>query len=283
MVAAGADSVLVVGDEALMKVHAHAAKPETVIGVGESAGRIEDLVVEDFDSMVAEHERATGIVLKSPPRAVAAVAVVPGDGFAEIARSFYVMPLLGGATMNPSVGEILAATQEANATTVILLPNDRNVILAAREAAKQAEAFRVEVIPTASVAAGMAAVAAFDPMRPASEDLERMREAAAEAHSIEVTRATRDATIDGIAVRAGDAIALLDGRLVARGSDEADVLEDASGRLERIGIATIYVGADVSEADAEAAAERLRAKLKGAEVEVRRGGQPHYPFIVQAE
>jgi hypothetical protein len=284
MVAAGADSVLVVGDSALMKVHAHAAKPETVIGVGESAGSIEDLLVEDFDSMVAEHERATGIVLRSPPRAVATVAVVPGDGFAEIARSFYVMPLRGGATMNPSVGEIVAAAQEANATTVILLPNDRNVILAAKEAAKQApDGVRIEVIPTTSVAAGMAAVAAFDPMRPAEDDIARMREAAAEAHGIEVTRATRDATIDGITVRAGDAIALLDGRLVARGSDEAGVLEDASGRLEGIGIATLYVGSDVSDGDAEAAADRLRAKLKGAEVEVRRGGQPHYPFIVQAE
>ena len=284
MVAAGADSVLVVGDAALMKVHAHAAKPETVIGVGESAGAIEDLLVEDFDSMVAEHERATGIVLRSPPRAVATVAVVPGDGFAEIARSFYVTPLRGGATMNPSVGEILAAIEEVNATTVILLPNDRNVLLAAREAAKQAAAgVRVEIIATTSVAAGMAAVAAFDPMRPADEDIERMRGSAEEAHGIEVTRATRDATIDGIAVRAGDAIALLDGRLVARGTDAAGVLEDAGARLEGIGIATLYVGLDVSDGDAEAAADRLRAKLKGAEVEVRRGGQPHYPFIVQAE
>src|SRR5207253_2132086 len=114
-------------------------------------------------------------------------------------------------------------------------------------------------------------------------DLERMRRAVEDAHSIEVTRATRDATIDGIAVRSGDAIALLDGRLVARGSDPASVLEDASARLKGIGIATLYVGSGVSEGDAEAAADRLRATLKGAEVEVRHGGQPHYPFIVQAE
>jgi hypothetical protein len=282
MVAAGADSVLVVGDGSLVKVHAHAAKPQTVIDVGGTAGEIEDLVVEDFDSMVAEHERATGIVLRSPPRPVAAVAVVPGEGFGEIARSFYVMPLRGGATMNPSVGEIVAAIEEANAATVVVLPNDRNVILAAREAAKQVQA-RVEVIATASVAAGMAAVAAFDPMRPTAENIERMSEAAGEAHGIEVTRATRDATIDGLAVEAGQAIALLDGRLVARGAEPLGVLEEASGRLEGIGIATLYVGAGVSDDDAERAADRLRATLSGAEVEVRRGGQPHYPFIVQAE
>jgi hypothetical protein len=282
MVASGADSVLVVGDDALLKVHAHAARPETVIGVGETAGQVEDLVVEDFDTMVAEHERSTGIVLRSPPRAVAAVAVVPGEGFVEIARSFYVHPLRGGATMNPSVGEILAAIGEANAATVIVLPNDRNVILAAREAAKEASV-RVEVIPTTNVGAGMAAVAAFDPMRPANEDLERMREAAGDAHGIEVTRATRDATIDGLDVRSGDAIALLDGRLVACGADALAVLAEAASRLEGVGIATIYAGADVSEAEAEQAADRLRGSLAGAEVEVRRGGQPHYPFIVQAE
>jgi hypothetical protein len=282
MVAAGADSVLVVGDGSLVKVHAHAAKPQTVIDVGGTAGEIEDLVVEDFDSMVAEHERATGIVLRSPPRPVAAVAVVPGEGFGDIARSFYVMPLRGGATMNPSVGEIVAAIEEANAATVVVLPNDRNVILAAREAAKQAQT-QVEVIPTASVAAGMAAVAAFDPMRPTAENIERMSAAAGEAHGIEVTRATRDATIDGLAVQAGQAIALLDGRLVARGAEPLGVLEEASGRLEGIGIATLYVGAGVSDDDAEDAADRLRATLSGAEVEVRRGGQPHYPFIVQAE
>ncbi len=283
MVAAGADSVLVVGDAALVKVHAHAARPETVIGVGESAGSVEDLVVEDFDTMVAEHERATGIVLRSPPRPVAAVAVVPGDGFAEIARSFYVHALRGGATMNPSVGELVGAIHAANASVVILLPNDRNVMLAAKEAAKQVTAGQVEVIPTASVAAGMAAVAAFDPMRPTRENVARMREAADDAHGIEVARATRDATIDGLTVSAGDAMALLDGRLVARGADSVRVLEEASAKLEGIGIATLYVGADVTEAEAEHAAERLRAKLTGAEVEVRRGGQPHYPFIVQAE
>lgn len=282
MLDAGADSVLVVGDEAVLKVHAHAAKPETVIAVGETAGAIEDLVVEAFDAMVSEHERATGIVLRSPPRPLAAIAVVPGDGFGEIARSLYAMPLRGGATMNPSVGELVAAIVEANADTVILLPNDKNVILAAREAAKEATC-AVRVLETKSVAQGMAALVAFDPMRPADEIADRMRDAAAEAHAIEVTRATRDATIDGMNVHAGDAIALVDGKLVAYGGDEIDALAEAARTLGGVGIATLYTGADVSDTDADAAAARLRAELAGAEVEVRRGGQPLYPYIVQAE
>jgi DAK2 domain fusion protein YloV len=282
MTDAGADSVLVVGDEEMLKVHAHAAKPETIIAIGESAGALEDQVVEDFDEMVAEHERATGIVLRSPPRKLATIAVVPGDGFAEIARSLYATPLLGGATMNPSVGELLKAIDDANAEEVVLLPNDKNVILAARAAGEQASA-KVEVLETKSVAHGMAALVAFDPMRSSDEVIEGMREAFQAAHGIEVTRATHDATIDGIEVHAGDAIALLDGRLVARARDAIDALADAAGRLEDVGIATLYSGADASDEDVERAAARLRDVLPGAEVEVRRGGQPHYPFIVQAE
>ncbi|MBI2983470.1 MAG: DAK2 domain-containing protein [Chloroflexi bacterium] len=282
MVEAGADSVLVVGDESMIKVHAHATKPETIIAIGESAGAIEDQVIEDFDEMVAEHERATGIVLRSPPRKLATIAVVPGDGFAEIARSLYATPLLGGATMNPSVGELLKAIEDANAEEVVLLPNDKNVILAAREAARGTSA-KVDVLETKSVAQGMAALVAFDPMRPHEEVVAAMRDAAEGAHGIEVTHATRDATIDGIAVRAGDAIALLDGKLVACGADAIDALTDAARRLEDVGIVTLYSGADAGEEDVERAAERLREVLPGAEVEVRRGGQPHYRYIVQAE
>lgn len=282
LVAAGADSVLVVGDASLLKVHAHAARPETVLAIGGSAGSTLDEVVEDFDAMVAEHERATGIVLRSPPRRLAAIAVVPGDGFAEIARSLYAIPLQGGATMNPSVGELLRAVGDANAAEVVLLPNDRNVILAAREAAKAATA-KVQVLETKSVAQGMAALVEFDPMRPSADVLADMREAADGARSIEVTRSTRDATIDGVAVRTGEPIALLDGRLVAHGTDPIEVLVDAATRIGGVGIATVYAGADATDDDAERAASRLRDLLPGTEVEVRRGGQPHYPYIVQLE
>jgi hypothetical protein len=252
--------------------------------------------------MVAEHERATGIVLRSPPRPLAAVAVVPGDGFAEIVRSFYMTPLRGGATMNPSVGELVEAIRAANAETVVVLPNDRNVILAAREAAKVAGP-TVELVETTSVAQGMAALVPFDPMagvsggstrRDVTSVVRDMRVAARDAHGIEVTYATRDTTIDEVAVARGDAIGLVDGRLVVRSADALDALERAARRLLELPgsgdggqfrpeIVALYTGADVGDDDAEAAADRLRQALPGAEVEVRRGGQPHYPFIVQAE
>src|SRR2546425_299308 len=148
----GADCVLVVGDEDVMKVHVHTLHPDQIVRIGLSAGRIGDVVVEDLDAMTAEHERATGIVI-APPRAateVGVLAVVPGAGFASVAVSLGATPLRGGATMNPSTEELLAGIREANARHVIVLPNDKNVILAAESAAKLA-GHPVTVIPTRNV------------------------------------------------------------------------------------------------------------------------------------
>src|SRR5438094_451892 len=148
----GADCVLVVGDEALMKVHVHTLQPDEIIRIGLTAGRIGDVVVEDLDAMTAEHERTTGIVVAPPARVPAAevgvVAVVPGEGFAKVARSLGASALRGGPTMNPSTEELLAAIRAANAKNVVILPNDRNVILAAEQAAKVAEV-EVRVVATA--------------------------------------------------------------------------------------------------------------------------------------
>jgi dihydroxyacetone kinase-like predicted kinase len=282
----GADCVLVVGDEQVLKVHVHTLEPDQIVRIGLTAGRIADVVVEDLDAMTAEHERATGIVVASAPRAPAAsvgvVAVVPGEGFAAVARSLGASALRGGPTMNPSTEELLAAIAAANAATVIVLPNDKNVILAAQQAAKVATA-AVHVVPTRNVAQGMAALVAFDPAKGLADNAKAMGEVAERAHGIEVTRAVRDATIDGEHVRKGEAMALLDGRVVAHGEDEETVLCDAAKRLTDSEIFTLYGGADVDDARVQHAAQRLRAACPRVSVEVAHGGQPHYPFIVAAE
>src|SRR5213593_314375 len=167
----GADCVLVVGDESVMKVHVHTLQPDKIVAIGMTAGRLGDVVVEDLDAMTAQHEAATGIVVE-PPRAptanVGVVAVVPGSGFATVARSLGATPLRGGATMNPSTEELLASIREANARHVVVLPNDKNVILAAESAAKLADV-GVTVIPTRTVAQGMAALVAFDTTKAATQ------------------------------------------------------------------------------------------------------------------
>jgi dihydroxyacetone kinase-like predicted kinase len=280
----GADCVLVVGDESVMKVHVHTLHPDQIVRIGLSAGRIADVVVEDLDAMTAEHERATGIVVE-PPRpasAVGVLAIVPGSGFASVAASLGATPMRGGATMNPSTEEILAGIREANARHVIVLPNDKNVILAAQSARDLAEG-TVTVIPTRNVGQGMAALVAFDANKDADTVVREMREVSERAHGIEITRAIRTTTIDGQSVREGEAIALVDGRLVAHGEDDVVVLVEAAKRLSETEVFTLYSGADVDPARVEYAAQRLRASCPRASVEVVAGGQAHYPFIVAAE
>ena len=234
--------------------------------------------------MTAEHERATGIVIvpPAPAAAVGVLAIVPGAGFASVASSLGATPLLGGATMNPSTEEILAGIRATNARHVIVLPNDKNVILAAQSAAKLADT-AVTVLATRNVGQGMAALVAFDPSKDPSAVAAEMREVAERAHGIEVTRAIRSSVVDGQNVREGEAIALVDGRLVARGEDEVAVLVEAAKRLSDTEVFTLYSGADVDAARVEYAAQRLRAGCPRASVEVVSGGQRHYPFIVSAE
>ncbi len=280
----GADCVIVVGDEEVIKVHVHTLHPDQIIRIGLTAGRIGDVVVEDLDAMTAEHERTTGIVVEPPKAAteVGVLAIVPGAGFAKVAISLGATPLRGGATMNPSTEEILAGIRETNARHVIVLPNDKNVILAAQAAAKLAGQ-PVTVIPTRNVGQGMAALVAFDPNKEASVAVEEMREVSERAHGIEVTRAIRTTQTDGQDVREGEAIALVDGRLVAHGEDDVMVLVEAAKRLTDTEVFTLYSGADVDATRVEYAASRLRASCPRASVEVVSGGQAHYPFIVTAE
>jgi len=280
----GADCVLVVGDETALKIHVHTLQPDKIIAIGLTAGRISDVVVEDLEAMSAEHERVTGIVV-APPQARAAVgvvAVLPGDGFVEIARSLGATPLRGGATMNPSTQELLDAVRAANADHVVLLPNDKNVIAAARQAATLADV-TVTVVPTRTVPQGMGVLFKFEPSWSAPEAVAAMERALEETHGLEVTNAVRKTTVGGKQIQKGDAIALFDGTLVAHGPDEAVVLADAARKFGEVELFTLYVGSSVGADRVERAADALRRACAGGEVEIRDGGQPHYPFLVTAE
>jgi len=207
---------------------------------------------------------------------------VPGDGFAAVARSLGATVLRGGATMNPSTEELLGAIREANARTVVVLPNDKNVVLAAQQAATHADV-NVRVVVTHNVAQGMAALVAFDPSKKPNDVASEMAQVAERAHGIEVTHAIRDATIDGTHLHKGEAMALLDGKVVAHGDDEVSTLCEAARRLTETEVFTLYSGAGVDKARVAYAAQRLRAACPRASVEIVDGGQPHYPFIVAAE
>src|SRR5437868_1325412 len=226
----GADCVLVVGDASVAKVHVHTLHPHEIIRIATSAGRISDVVVEDLDAMSAQHAAGTGIVVASPSREIAdlaVVAVVPGDGLGRIAASLGALVVRGGATMNPSTQELVDAMKRTNASHVVLLPNDKNVILAAEQAAKLAGATTVTVVPARNVAQGMAALASWDQAESTQDAIATMRGAAERAHAIELTTAIRDAQVDGQRVATGEHLALLDGKLVAHSRDELAALASA--------------------------------------------------------
>ena len=280
----GADCVLVVGDETVCKIHVHTQAPHEILRIAIAAGRISDVVIEDLELMSAEHEAATGIVVANTAEAAAVgvVAVVGGDGLARIAASLGAQVIAGGATMNPSTQQLLDGIARANARHVVVLPNDKNVILAAEQAAALAAGV-VTVLPTRNIAQGMAALAAFDGRSPADLSVAAMRRAADGTRAIEITQAVRDATVDGATVSRGEHLALVDGKLVGHGADEAATLGAAASALAGAGLLTVYVGAEVDAGRRDAAVAVLRTACPDAEVEVVDGGQPHYPFVVAVE
>jgi hypothetical protein len=223
--------------------------------------------------------------------AVATVAVAPGQGLADVFRSLGVSQVVpGGQTMNPSAQDLLVAAKRTGAPMVIVLPNNGNVIMAARQAAsiaaKDPQAGpRLLVVPTHTAPQGIAAQLAFLPDAPAEESAAAMEAAAGTVRTVEITRATRAVTIDGIAVKAGDALGLLDDKLVAAAADPLAAAMQALGQAgtELAEVVTIYRGQGVAEAAAEAFVAALHDCFPNAEVELVDGGQPHYDYIISVE
>jgi DAK2 domain fusion protein YloV len=280
----GLSCVLVVGDESLVKVHVHTREPDEILRIGLSAGRVRDVVVEDLDAMVAERERATGVTVSAADverRPLAAVCVVPAEGLAEVSRSLGATPVRGGKTANPSVEEILRAIEAAPGDAVLVLPNDKDITPAAERAARESRK-PVRVVATRSIAQGLAALVAFDAQGDLDAVAASMIEAARRARTLEITRAARSTTVDGVAVREGEHIALLDGKCVGAAATSEEALRLGAEAVGRAELCTVYLGAGVDGDHREAAAAVLQAAT-GCEVEVVEGGQPHYPYIVSTE
>jgi dihydroxyacetone kinase-like predicted kinase len=241
---------------------------------------------------VTEAVSAT-VAIDAPLVDVAFLAVAPGDGFARVFRDLGVAAVVaGGQTMNPSAKEILDAARGAHAKVTIVLPNNGNVVMTARQAGRMApqelgDGREIVVVPSRTVPQGIAAMMAVglgthtEPTATAAS----MEAALSTVRTVEVTRATRDVELDGVTVRMGDLLGLLDDVVVTAGLDLETV---ARGALDRAGsesaeLLTIYRGADVSEADGEEFGALVAAAYPRASVEVVLGGQPHYDFVLSIE
>ena len=207
-----------------------------------------------------------------------------GEGLAEIYRQMGATVVSGGPTMNPSTQEIYEALAAANARHVFVLPNDKNVILSAEQTRDLAECV-VHVLPTYSMAQGIAVLFAYQEGVGPDENESAMRDAAESTQYGAVTLATRNATVDGVNVLQGQWLALA-GNQVSAASD--DLFAALLAAIERMGpqtseLLTFYYGADVTEDEARGLADRIQAQYRSLEVEVIHGGQPHYPYLLTLE
>jgi DAK2 domain fusion protein YloV len=273
-------STAVVGDSQHLRVHIHAEDPGPALSYGVSLGSLSNIKIDNMDQQ--------NLDLASRPGAkkldTAVLAVAAGHGIGDLFRSSGCAAVVeGGQTMNPSVAQILEAADRANANHVIVLPNNGNIVLTARQAAQQNPA--LHVVPSSTIPQGVTALLAYNPEQPLEANLEAMEQSLAEVASVAVTWAVRDTTIDGITVDAGAFIGLLEDELAATGpSAEAALratLDLAS--MDTGSIVTLYLGADADPEAAKTFIESLEAEFPGIQVDRVEGGQPHYPYFASVE
>lgn len=273
-------STVMVGDERALRVHVHTMEPERFIEQAAAFGRV---VQAKFEDMSLQHGRfrRTGSGVAAP---VALLALSRGAGFDAIFESLGANIVDLGEVLKPPAGDIARAADAVGVPHVIVLPNHKNVVMAARQAAQLARC-TLHVVPTESLPQGIAAALEFNPEADVTETTAKMEAARHEVTTVEVTIAAADRAAEGVAVRRGQAIALVDDRLVAAADDVAEALLAGLKRAAAGGasLITVYAGRECAPSDADRIAEHLRGAFAGVEVEQVMGGQPLYPIIASVE
>ncbi|MDZ4230262.1 MAG: DAK2 domain-containing protein [Dehalococcoidales bacterium] len=276
-------SLMVVGDENTARVHIHTLDPGNVVHYATSLGTLHQVSIRNMDEqhqdfLVMQRE-------KSPQVDIATVAVVSGDGLADVFASLGATSIVpGGQTMNPSTKDILQAVKAVTSDKVIILPNNKNVVLTAEQVQTLTDK-TVKIVPTRTIPQGVAALLTFDYEADFETNARLMREAQSTVRTIEITRAIRSAQLDGLTIKKKQAIGLLDGELLVAGKNPADILDKMLAKLDlsKSEIITIYYGADTRLEEAEQIAADMREQYPALQVEVIRGGQPYYDYIVSIE
>jgi hypothetical protein len=279
------DSLLVVGDESALKVHVHTDDPGAALSAGVALGTVEGVEIANMHVQTAEREErllgTAGAAL--PTLETGLVAVCPGRGNRRLFESLGATRVIeGGQTMNPSTEEIVEAIEATPAAEVIVLPNNSNVILSAEQAAEHASK-RVRVVPSRSVQAGLAAVGRFVPTNTAEQNEQDMLEALAGIATGEVTVASRDAELDGVMIRKGAYLGLVDGSAVIASDDLELVVADVVAQLLDGDREWLAILTGEGAPPLEGLVTSLQQEHPEVAVEVHEGGQPHYPLLLVAE
>ena len=280
------DSLLVVNDDEIVKVHVHTEDPGLVMQEGLKYGSLVKVTVDNMrnqhEAQVEKEERQAKPVEE---KEYAIIAVVAGDGLADIFKAQGVDYIIsGGQTMNPSTEDFVKAVEELNARNIIILPNNKNILMAAQSAAEVIEQ-PAAVVETKTIPQGLTSLLAFDESKSIEENYERMSASLGDVVSGSVTTAVRDTTIDGLEIHENDNLGMVDGKIVISNPDMMEALEETFAHMldEDSEIVTIYVGEDGSEELANELAQALAEKYEDVEVEIHQGGQPVYPYLFSVE
>lgn len=283
------DSLLVISDEEIAKVHIHSEQPGAVLAMGQKYGSLIKIKVdnmrEQHSAIVGEDHKAPSPAKKAEKHPYAIVTIAMGEGVAELLRSIgasYVIE--GGQTMNPSTEDIVKAVQEIGAEKVLILPNNKNIVMAAEQAVELLD-IEAAVVPTKTIPQGMAAILSFNPEAAVEMNQATMTEAFANVKTGQVTYAVRDTSIDGVEIHKDDFMALAEGKIVL----STPALKDAAEKVitdlvdEDAEIVTVIYGEDTTEENASELVKFIEENYPEVEVELFNGKQGLYPYIISVE
>ena len=275
------DSLIVVGDLDMVKVHVHTNHPDKALGYALLLGELKNPKIEN---MLEQHRDIMRAKEKKVKKPVGMVAICNGEGIKDVFKDLQVDVVVeGGQTMNPSVEDIVEAVNSVGAETVYILPNNGNIVLAAEQAKELTEAHLV-VIATKNIPQGITAAMNFDPNASEEENVEVMREVIKNVRSGQITHAVRDTEMDGFELHSGDIIGLFNG-IVAKGDSIDSVVEKTIAKMidENTAAITLYYGEDVTQECAEVLADSVMASYPFFDVAVYEGGQQHYYYYISVE
>ena len=280
------DSLLVVNDDEIVKVHVHTEDPGLVMQEGLKYGSLVKVKVDNMRNQhEAQLEKEEKAIKPAEEKEYAIIAVVAGDGLAEIFKAQGVDYIIsGGQTMNPSTEDFIKAVDQVNARNIIFLPNNKNIFMAAQSAAEVLEQ-PTTVIETRTLPQGLTSLLAFDSGKTIEENHERMTAALSDVVSGSITTAVRDTTIDGLEIHENDNLGMVDGKILVSNPDMLTTLKATFAKMldEDSEIVSIYIGEDGDEELANGFAQDLMEEYEDLEVEIHQGNQPVYPYIFSVE
>ena len=286
------NSLVVVRDEDLIKVHVHTLTPGNILNFAQQYGEFIKLKIENMTEQhtkLGEHEmleEKSSEPVKEEPKEYALIAVAAGEGVVNMFKDLRVDYIVsGGQTMNPATEDFVNIVKSCNAKNIFILPNNSNIILAASQACDVCENANVRVIPSKSIPQGLVACMMFNPETDADENYEQMCEALSNVTTGQVTFAIKDTVIDGVEIKKDEFMGMKNKEIICCVKDKFEAAHTLLDSMldEMSSIVTIIYGDDVSDEDANAFVEKIASEHEDLDIDVRKGGQPVYSFIIGVE